>query len=814
LLLKIYYYKELYSLNNTYRQASFLLLMSLLLFSCSGTRHLNENEYLLKSHQIKGLKKIPYATVENSFRQKPNKSVLFSGFKIYLNLYNLGKKKIFYKEDKTYDKIQALDEYYNQKLEKAKQKRDSTGYSKLLLKKDKKELKLERRLYEGNLLMRAGEPPAVYDYHYVEKTIEQLEIITTQQGYPKASIKAEIDTLKRKVKVTYRIKENEPLIYDSLFLESKDEEIQRIIATKAFKHSITQGDKYFEQNLSDERERTYRHLKDQGYYDFQRQYIYFEVDTGQEKNKAFVYKYIENPKEQKKHIRYKINEVTFTLLQQDPTEYDTSYYKGITYVNTSQKYSKKLLDSYIRIRVGEYYSLTKSEKTQQRLSELDIFKYVNINFTKLDSNLLNVNIEANPFEKYQFSVEGGVSVRVSQGNGLPGPFVDLSLKDRKIFKGFEIFEFGTRYAIQGQSSASDPGKILKSREIGVNLTIRFPKLLIPFWKNSTSILRDFSPKTKAQLGFSDIARPEYERQNFQFVFSYEWSKYRKKFSSLSPVNISFVNTSNKTSAFDRYLNNLRENGNNLFQSFQPSFISSILYSYTFNSRDLYRSTRQSDYFNFFIEPGGVAVTAYASLLSENKDSLFNVPFYQFGRIGVDYRHYKPVLEDLTLAYRTGLSLARPFGKSETLPYEKFYFSGGSNSNRAWLPRRLGPGSFSDNAADDYRFEQPGEILIETNIELRKKLFSFVHGALFVDAGNIWTFEKDDSRLGAKFEIQNLLGEIAIGSGVGLRFDLSFIILRFDVGLKIRDPARPAGDRLVPWNNKNQMVFNLGIGNPF
>ena len=411
MLLKIYYHKELYSIKNTYRRVPLLLVLGLFLVSCSGTRHLSENEYLLKSHQIKGLKKIPYSAVENSFRQKPNKSVLFSGFKIYLNLYNLGKKKIFYKEDKTYDKIQALDKDYDKKLEKAKQKRDSTGYSKLLLKKDKKELRLERRLYEGNLLMRAGEPPAVYDYHYVEKTIEQLDIITTQQGYPKASIKAEIDTLKRKVKVTYRIKENEPLIYDSLFLESKDEEIQRIIATKAFKHSITQGDKYFEQNLSDEREQTYRHLKDQGYYDFKRQYIYFEVDTGQVENKAFIYKYIERPKEQKKHVRYKINEVVFRLSENSTTAHDTLDYKGIYYVNTSQKYSRKLLDSYIRIRPGEYYNLTKSEKTQQRLSELDIFKYINIKFAKVDSNLLNVTIEANPFEKYQFSIEGGVSVR-------------------------------------------------------------------------------------------------------------------------------------------------------------------------------------------------------------------------------------------------------------------------------------------------------------------------------------------------------------------------------------------------------------------
>ena len=277
--------------------------------------------------------------------------------------------------------------------------------------------------------------------------------------------------------------------------------------------------------------------------------------------RQFVHEYIETPKDGKKHIQYKINQVTFKLGgNQLSTERDTVTYAGIKYINTSNEYSKKLLDTYIRIRPNELYSLTNTNSTQQRLSEVDIFKYVNINFTKVDSNRLNVVIEANPFEKYQLSVEGGVSVRVSQGNGLPGPFVDLSIKDRKIFKGFEIFELGTRYAIQGQSSASDPGLILRSREFGVNASITFPKLLIPF-KNSILLMRNFSPRTRAKIGFSDVARPEYERQNFQFSYSYEWSMERKKFFSLSPVNISFVNTSNTTNAFNEYLNNLRDNGN-------------------------------------------------------------------------------------------------------------------------------------------------------------------------------------------------------------------------------------------------------------
>ena len=789
-----------------------ILIVVILFSSCSGTKYLQENEYLLHSQRIKGLKKIPHSAVENSYRQKENKSVFFSSLKLYLNIYSFGKN--FYNEDKIYGKISNLDDKYQPRLNQALSRGDTTKYQKILVNEDKRRLKLEKKLYEGNFLMRAGEPPTIFDPYYVDKTIDQLSIITMQQGFPNANIDVVVDSLKRRVKITYLIKENQPLIYDSLYIICNDTVVQKIVSSNLKDHPIVLGENYLEKNLSDEREFVYKKLKDRGYYEFQRQYIYFEVDTGKVLNRAHIYEYIETPEDKKKHIQYKINNVVFQLGGKLlPSDLDTVFYKGIKYIYTSNKYSKSLLNSYIRIRPGELYSLSNTNNTQQRLSEVDVFKYINISFNKVDSNLLDVLIEANPFEKYQLSVEGGVSVRVNQGNGLPGPFIDFSIKDRKIFKGFEIFQFGTRYAIQGQSSASNPGQILRSREIGVNTSISFPKLLIPF-KNSTLLLRDYSPTTKIQIGFSDISRPEYERQNFQLSYAYEWVKKNRKFFNLSPLNISFVNTRETTTAFEEYLSDLESNGNNLFQSFEPSFISSILFSYTFNSRDLYGSTKSSDYLNFFIEPGGFGLTGYASLFSQNSDSLFNVPYYQFGRVGVDYRHYIPVAERLTVASRVEFSFARPFGNSETLPYEKFYFSGGSNSNRAWLPRRLGPGSFSENTEDNFRFEQPGEILLETNFEVRKKLISFVYGAWFVDAGNIWTFDKDESRIGSQFKIQNLLDEIAIGSGLGLRFDLSFIILRFDVGAKIRDPARPLGKRLVPWNSKNQFVLNLGIGNPF
>jgi len=179
-----------------------------------------------------------------------------------------------------------------------------------------------------------------------------------------------------------------------------------------------------------------------------------------------------------------------------------------------------------------------------------------------------------------------------------------------------------------------------------------------------------------------------------------------------------------------------------------------------------------------------------------------------------------------MAYRAHLGVAYPYGKNETLPYEEFFFAGGSNSIRAWEPRRLGPGSFlpvDSLGVYNNSFEQPGEILLETSIELRHKIFGFLYGALFVDMGNAWTMREEVSRPGGQFQFDSFLKQIAIGAGYGLRLDFSFLLLRLDAAWKIRDPGDQTrynnsierGSLNLPnYSNYKNIVWNLGIGYPF
>ncbi|MFK7900706.1 MAG: BamA/TamA family outer membrane protein [Cyclobacteriaceae bacterium] len=773
----------------------------MVLLSCSSTRYLEENEYLLSKQHIKGIKKIPVAAIEGSLKQKVNKDFLFPGLKGYVYLYNTGKK--FYRPKKAENKLYKKQTYFNEKLEGGLE--GSKKYIRLTEKKEHKTGKLDKKLRKGNLLMRVGEAPVIYRNEATISSISQIKKAAQIHGFPNATVEVQKDTSKKKIKLSYTVKENNPLIVKSFAYTSHDKRIERLVNRKK---TISAGERYKEEKLSKERERVYSELKNNGYFEFQRQYVYFEIDTGNSTiDSATIKAIVETPERKRNHNKYRIGKVVLKIDLDDATTSDTVDYKSIIFINTSTKYSKKFLNSYIFVRPEGLYRQKNIKKTQQRLSDLDIFRYIDIQFDTAFGNVLDIYITAKPFQKYQFASEAGVSVRVSQGNGLPGPFVNLSLKDRKVFKGFEIFEVSTRYALQGQSSVSDPDIVLRSREFGVNTSLTFPRLIVPLKRNN--IFSEYSPKTQLSLGYSDIVRPEYNRKNFQFTFGYSWTKNIKRSFSLNPVQLSFVNTTEKTDAFNDYLETLRLNGNNLFQSFQPSLVSSIFFDYTLNTKKIHGSAKPSKYFNLFIEPGGFSVNAYTK-----KDSVLGVPYFQFARIGADFRYYEPVGKQGVLVSRIELALASPLGNSSTLPYEKFYFSGGSNSNRAWFPRRLGPGSYSENAENNFQFEQPGEILLEMNLELRKRLFSFVHGALFIDAGNIWTFETDNSRPGSAFGWGSFINDIAIGSGAGLRLDFSFLIVRFDVGLKIKDPARKPGDRWVPFGTKGQTVFNLGIGNPF
>jgi outer membrane protein assembly factor BamA len=297
--------------------------------------------------------------------------------------------------------------------------------------------------------------------------------------------------------------------------------------------------------------------------------------------------------------------------------------------------------------------------------------------------------------------------------------------------------------------------------------------------------------------------------------------------NVTAVDFSLIRSTIKDSTFQAELNRIRDLGNNFWRTFEPSLVLASSFSFTrnYNRYTLYQS-KAAAFLKSYIEFGGSVLNFF----DINYSDTTGLTFYKYIKLSGDYRRYVSISNRSQVAFRINVGIAKSYAPNNILPYEKYFFSGGSNSIRAWRPRRLGPGSYfptdtissEGNVVVRYNdnFEQPGELIFESSLELRTKVIGFFHTALFIDAGNIWVISKDLQRPGAAFSFSNFYREIAVGAGIGARFDFTFLLLRLDAGVKIYNPALPPGQRFITQVDKNKIkgvdpiILNLAIGYPF
>jgi outer membrane protein assembly factor BamA len=400
---------------------------------------------------------------------------------------------------------------------------------------------------------------------------------------------------------------------------------------------------------------------------------------------------------------------------------------------------------------------------------------------------------------------------------------------RNVFGGLEVFETSIRAAIEGQSGFADVGKVYASQEFNANASLLFPQILFPgplrFRFNR------LSPRTRLIGGLNFTNRPEYRRLTFRGAMNYTFQKDLKHTFIVAPIDANLVNTPFLSDTFRVTLDTLERQGSNLKRSFQRTFYSSINATYTFNNNPG-GQTKEARYHRIYAESGGTLLNL-ASLISSNfkNDSIEGIQLSRFFKFSHDFRYYLPAGRRSNWAFRLHTGIASPYGHSTVMPYERYFFVGGSNSIRAWPSRRLGPGGDLNPVRTDdgtlnydllYRFEQPGDILLEASVEYRFDIISFLEGAFFVDAGNVWIWRSQFNKPEGVFRLNQFYKQIAIGPGVGLRLDFSFLIVRLDMGVKGYDPGKPVGQRWMinqinsrwPFVARQQAVFNVGIGYPF
>jgi outer membrane protein insertion porin family len=803
----------------------------MLLTGCIGTHHLKDGQRILYSQQVTGLKGkgIDPDNLRDLYAQQANRKILGSPISPLVGIHYLGKR--FYKKEKYERKIEKKEKKIDKKIARAKSDRKKDN---LQFRKQTKVAKYTDRIENGNQLMQWGEPITVFDTLAMNLTIERFKAYLFSKGYFLNDVETKSTSIKRFVRVKYTVKIDRPYHLDSIVYKTNDSTILELL-NEARKNSFLKIDERYDQNnFSSERERLDFLMKDHGYYDFSRQYIEYNIDTTYKDRKVAVQIIINEPARRAYHKKFYLTEINFTPdagVVSSKTTRETKVYRNITFHFFEPHYSSKVLSQRVFIQPNTLYSRQKTFETQRQLANLNIFKFVNVVYDTSGGKFV-ANIFTSPLDRYQWSNEVGLSVT----QGFPGPFYNINFLKRNIFRGLENFEMNGRVGYEGVAAATNEGNVYQSTEAGINASLTFPQFLLPLNEDIRYRLGRVNPRTKIQVGYTYTDRPEYQRAATSINYTYSWENQRIRRFDLTVANVSVINSS--TSAdFQTFLQNqYNDLGNTLVFSFNPSFVSSIIFAMTWNHNGYGTPNKSSALLRWTIESGGTVQNFIDIPIVENN----NLQTFKYLRANADIRKVSILDKNTTLAYRFNAGVGYSYDSRDVLPYEKYFFVGGSNSVRAWRPRRLGQGSFSPNVSSDvgengyfdYRFEKPGDMAIEASVELRKKIFGPVEGALFLDAGNVWTFkplakrDADDNLVengNSKFLVDQFYKELGIGTGMGLRFNFSFLILRFDIGVKVYDPARDENDRFVldnvrlrkPYSiNREPIIFNIGIGYPF
>lgn len=788
--------------------------------SCSLTKNLEDGQYALYENEIIGVEQADSEELNGLIEQEPNTRIL--GGSLGVTIYRIGQK--FYDSTKVANKRKLAQE----ELSEIKLALDSLPDEKKLRKRadklNSKIVSFEKKLEFGNALMRTGNQLVILDSLETEATVENFKGYLVNHGFFESTVDFEVETEEKKAFIKYLITENSPYILDSIYTRSENQAIIKLLNETAKNSLIKKGDIYNQNNISAERNRIEELLKNNGFYMFSKSYINYIAYKDTALNTIKLEQVIQQPTFTDIHEIYTIDSITFTINPPSNEFADRRVkeeYRNIDFSFYRDRYSAKVLASRIFFQPGQPYSRISAIETQRQLSNLDLFRFVNISFDTLGTSL-TANIFTQPNQKYQLTNQIGMTITEQ----LPGPFFSTALRNRNFFRAGEILEFNFRAGLEGVASATGQG-VYQSSELNTGVTLIFPRFLIPFAPGSLQKFGRYNPNTRVRLGYNYTNRPEYTRNSVNSLLSYTWvTSNNRIFYTLNAADISYIRTPKIQQEFLDILENLQNDGNNLIWSFLPSFISSISGQtiINFNKYGNFNANRAS-LLRLFAESGGTTLN-FANVKSNNEPGIEFANF-QWVKTQVDFRRYYPVNEKQTFAYRFNFGWARPYGVSAgILPYEKYFFAGGGTSIRAWQARRLGPGSSVPETGEggeyNYTNEQPAEMIMETMLEYRRKLFGYFDMALFIDAGNSWMIGYDPARPGADFRYDRFYKELAVGAGFGLRMDFDFLVIRLDLATKAIDPSKPLGERWVfdnvsfrqPFGVKGQTVLNFGIGYPF
>lgn len=786
------------------RLIGMLLLLALMSSACSVTRHIPNGEYLLYRVKIEDDRSVPRKErikrdeLAKYIRQSPNKRFLGTNIPVWL-----------------YESADSTKQ---------------NGWN--------------------NWKRRMGQAPVLLNMSHTERSAKNLKVYMDSKGFFRSTASFEVDTTSRpkRATVTYRTQQGPLYRIKQIGYRFEDEELSSVILADTIHTLLQRGEPFDISVLDAERERITLYLKEQGYYNFSVGNIAYIADTlGADRSVDLTL--VVQPRLTgynargeamfEPNIIYRIGQVKIypdytPSITDGQTPLDSSSFTTVEHGGLHISFNRKMslrpsvLRQAVSLTPQTPYSIEAVNRTYSDLMALGLFRTAKISFTEQPERVevrdtIRIEDEYGTQSLVQHTTEGVLDCDIycspmlkqsaklelegSTTSSFYGLKATVGYQNRNFFRGAESFDlsFTGGYEFMKSKDAA----MRRATEIGVTTGLTFPRFLLPGDRYFTSIVQ---PKTKLEASVNFQDRPYYRRTLTSVAFGYQWSNRRYSTFSLRPIDINVVKVSRLDPDFLSQTQNQY-----LVNSYKTQLIAGLSFSYGFNNqrRNL---GGNATVVRFNAETSGNLIDGLSHLFgSSSKDGfhkLFGIRYSQYFRTDLSLSHKVMLGEKSAIAGRLYGGVAKAYGNSEAIPFDRLFYAGGSNSMRGWAPRTLGPGSVPEPHSSFPT--QLGDMKLEANLEVRFPIWGIVHGATFFDLGNIWYMESNPSEYAeeAVFHLKDFYKQLGLNTGLGIRFDIKFAVLRLDWGVQLHNPNRPSGERWIRTFNWKNTALNFGVGYPF
>ncbi len=659
----------------------------------------------------------------------------------------------------------------------------------------------------------------LHEYGYFNATVNYKTFVN-----PKDSLKS---------KLQYTVDMSNPYFIDTVYYHGLNRRSLEIIELGRRRSLIAPGEQFNVIDLDGERTRISDLLRNMGYYYFRSDYLTYQADTTLVPGGHVSLRIVPvagMPKDAERP--FYLGNTSFHLmgpsgqLPNDSLLYKDLWihyynqlkvrpnmlYRWINY-RAYRKKRKELDKGGRRQRPEKLFSEYRQSRIQERLANLGIFRYMELQYlpkdTALVSDTLDLRINAALDKPYDAELDFNVTMK---SNNQAGPGAAFTISKKNVFGGGETWNVKLNGSYEWQTGKNNHS-LMDSYEMGISSSLTFPRVVFPHMGRREY---DFPASTTFRVNIDELNRAKYYKLlSFGGNVTYDFQPLRSVKHSFTPFRLTFNVLSNPTSAFDT----LRQNNPALYISLRNQFIPAMEYTYTFDNASV-RRVRNPIWWQTTVTSAGNLTSciykAFGRPFSNEGKELLGVPFAQFLKINSELRHHYKIDKNQMIASRIAAGAIWSYGNSKIAPYTEQFYVGGANSVRAFNSRSIGPGGYSPEDGNKFAYiNQVGDIRLEANVEYRFRIIGDLHGAAFLDAGNVWLMRDDAERPSGKFRLKDVPGQIALGTGLGLRYDMDYLVFRIDCGMALHDPydTGKSGYYNIP-KFSDGLVFHFAVGYPF